>query len=209
LNRPFSPGPADKQRALALLVAAASLLIAVLYVPVIRPWRQTETRLAVLKARIAETLQAQSRAPAIEAALRTLRENASARGDYLPESTVALGNAALAMRIQSAVDGSVSDTDTCVLGDRLPIRSDTPSQCTEARLKVKLQCGSGALEKVLRNLETQTPRLRIDRITLALGAAPTGFGQRPDTNTPIDANFEVSGCLLNAPLVDETRITTP
>ena len=185
------------------------MLLAVLFVPLLRPWWRTEIRLAMLRARIAETLQTQSRAPAIEAGLRAVRESASASGYYLPEPTVALGNAALAMRIQEAVDASASDTDACVLGDRLPVKSDVPSPCAEARLSVKLQCGTGALENVLRNLETRPPRLRIDRMTLGLESDPAGFGQRPGVNTPIAANLEVAGCLLAVAPDDGIRAALP
>ena len=133
----------------------------------------------------------------IEAALQTARENALSSGLYLPESTPALGNAALATRIQETVEAAATDTSVCTLGNRLPVASGHKPPCAEARIKVELECGVDSLEKVLRALETQPPHLRIDQMELGLVPNPLGF-DKPSTNQPISASLEVAGCLLAA-----------
>jgi len=198
MKAPFAPQRIDKWRALGILVTGICLLLALLFAPVIRPWWQVESRLSTLRDQIAAAQAIRGHAAEIEGTLQTVRNNALSSGLYLPEPTVALGNAALAIRLQEAVDASTTDTTVCVLGNRLPIEASGKSSCPEARVKAELQCGIASLEKVLRALETQSPRLRIDRMELGLMSNPLGFDKGISANTPIDVSFEVAGCLLTA-----------
>lgn len=193
---PFVPDRSDARRAMAILVVGILVLTAVAYVPVLRPWWQTEYRLWALRKDIESTRSIQAKAADIDRALRAARERVLARGTYLPEPTEALANAALTLRIQDAVSASVTDDSVCLLGNRAPIKLVRKDHCVETRVRVELQCGTTSLEQVLRTLETQPPRLRIDRLELDLAPNPLGFDKPFDGNQPIRASFEVAGCMI-------------
>lgn len=198
-----APKRADKWRALGILPTGILLFSTLLFVPVLRPWWQVESRLSALRGQIIATQAIQARAPEIERALQTARESALASGRYMPEPTIALGNAALATRIQESVDASTTDTSVCVLGNRLPIEASGKPSCPEARIKADLQCGIASLEKFLRALETQSPRLHIDRMELGLAPNPLGFDKGLAANTPVNASLEIAGCLLAVPTASD------
>lgn len=208
---PFVPDRADAWRSLGLLMVGLLVLAAVLYAPLLRPWWQTEFRLWALRNSIEATRSIQARAAEIDAALSAAREHALASGDYLSEPTVALANAALAVRIQDAVNAAVTEESVCILGNRAPLGSAEGSHCSEARIRVDLQCGTDSLEQVLRALETQAPRLRIDQMELALAPNPLGFDKPSSGNEPLRVSLEVGGCLLPTPLAggDAPGWTTP
>ena len=201
---PIVPDRADALRALGLLGVGLLVLAAVLYVPLLRPWWQAESRLWDLQNRIDATRSIQSRATGIDAALSAAREQAFASGDYLSEPTVALANAALTVRIQDAVANAATDDSVCVLGNRAPLGSIEGGPCQQARIRVDLQCGIGSLEQVLRALETRPPRLRIDQMEVALAPNPLGFDKPSTGNEPLRVNLEVAGCLLPAPFAGYT-----
>lgn len=205
----FTPGRIDKWRALGILLAGISLLLALLFVPVLHPWWQVESRLSALRGQIEATQALQAHAPEIEHALQAARGGALSSGLYMPEPTVPLGNAALAIRLQEAVDASTTDTSACVLGNRLPIEASGKSSCPEARIKAELQCGTVSLEKVLRALETQPPRLRIERMELVLAPNSLGFDKGLAANTPVNVSLEVAGCLLAAPASGNVPLAAP
>lgn len=191
-----SPTQRDRIRALWLLIGLALVVMGVLYYPLLRPWWLVEVRLYALKQRMSEALVLQGASARIEANVSALRASALADGRYLPEPSLPLASAALTQRIQQAVEAGGTDESVCVLGNRLSFDLDPKTLgCEAAGIRVAMQCGVVALEKVLRTLEQEQPRLHIDVMELGAAPNPLGFDQ-PPPDQPLDVSFEVSACLF-------------
>ena len=204
---PFIPTTSDRRRALGVLCAGFSLLFALLFLPLLQPWWQAESQLWNLQARIAKAQQTLDKAAEIDAEFSARREQLLASGAYLPESSVALANAGLVQRLQQATDDATTDDSACVLGNRLPVEVDrSPPTCQEIRVRVGLQCGGVALQRLLQGLETSPPRLRIDQMTVALSPNRLGFDKPMASNQSLDVNFEVIGCLFPTALTAGDRL---
>lgn len=192
----FVPNRSDKWRALGALAGALALLAAVLFVPLLRPWWQVESRLRELRAKIEATQAVLARSQEIDDALNAAHTEALRRGGYLAETTTALGSAALTLRLQEAVAAAVTEDSQCVLGNRTPIEGKRDALCSEVRIRADLQCGVASLEQVLRHLETQAPALRIDRLEATLAPSTYGLDSPVTENLPIKLGIEASACLL-------------
>ena len=69
-----------------------------------------------------------------------------------------------------------------------------------------MQCGGIALQRFLQKIETTPPRLRIDRMTLALSPNRLGFDKPMSNNQPLDVSFGVVGCLFPTALAAGDRL---
>lgn len=191
------PTQSDRIRALWVLVGLVIVVMCLLYYPLLRPWWQVEVRLYALKQRLSEALALQAASAGIEANVSALRASALADGRYLPEPSIPLASAALTQRIQQAVEAGGTDDSVCVLGNRLAFDPDRKTLgCDAAGIRVAMQCGVVALEKVLRTLEQEQPRLHIDVMELGAAPNPLGFDRPPPPDQPLDVSFEVSACLF-------------
>ena len=205
--RAFVPTAVDRRRALGILCIGVGVVLAALYVPLLQPWWQAESQLWHLKTRIAEAQKTLGKASEIDAEFSAKREQLLASGTYLPESSVALANAGLAQRLQQAASDAATDDSACVLASRLPVEVDrSPPGCREVRVQVSMQCGGVALQRFLQGIETTPPRLRIDRMTVALSPSRLGFDKPMTRNQPLDVSFEVVGCLFPASLTAGDRL---
>ena len=202
----FVPTVSDRHRALGVLCIGAGLLFALLFFPLVKPWWQAESRRWNLQARIDIAQHTLAKAVEIDAEFAARREDLLASGAYLPEPTIALANASLVQRLQQAAENSATDDSVCVLGNRMPVEEKAGSPaCEEVRLRAGMQCGGAALQRFLQALETTPPRLRIDRMTIALAPNPLGFDKPMAANQPLKVDFDVVGCLFPAALIAGDR----
>lgn len=197
MTEAFIPSRADRWKAMGVLALGLGMLTAVLYGPLLKPWWQTESQLRALRAKIVQAQQLQQMAPRIDAELSELRGRLQESGDYLPEPNIALANAGLAQRIQQVTTDAASTDSICVLGNRVPITKEgEDSACPEARFNLDMQCGTAALQRTLRALETQPPRLRVVRMTITPAPNPLGFDKPVTGDAPLNVSLEIAGCLM-------------
>ncbi len=208
----FVPTHADRKHALVILAGILLVVFGVAYVPLIKPWWQVESTRWALRASILDTQRVRSRAPRIEADIAAIRAQRLTAGLYLPEPSKALADAALSQRLQQAVTDASSVDSVCVMGNRVPMTEQARGRgkenaCDEVRVQVSMQCGLTAMEGVLRELETNSPRLRIDKLELGMAPNALGLDQPLAENQALAVNFEVIGCLLPAVLATGDVVT--
>ena len=193
----FIASRGDRWRALGVLALGTGLLASALYAPLLRPWWRAEARLHEVRAKITHAQQLQQAAPDLDARLAELRDMALASGNYLPEPSPTLASAGLAQRLQE-IASEVSDSDSvCVLGNRAPMEGDQEStNCQEVRFNIDMRCGTAALQRALRAIELEPPRLRIVHLSVGAAPNPAGFDKPPTPNAPLDVSIEVAGCLI-------------
>lgn len=205
--RAFAPTASDRHRALGILSIAVSLILALLYLPLLQPWYLIEKQRWQLRARLLAAQETLGNAATIDAEFVQRREALLATGTYLPESSIAVANAGVAQRLQQAADESSNEDSVCMIGNRLPVEPQhNDDSCEEVRLQASVQCGGVALQRFLQSIETTTPRLRIERISVALAPNPLGFDKPMTLNQPLDVRFEVVGCLLPAALSGDDSV---
>ena len=193
----FEPKRTDRVRAMAVLLFACSAALALLYVPLLRPWFIVERERWFLQARIADAQDVLRRSSVIDAEFSRRREQLLTSGLYLSESSLPLATASLTQRLQQAASDAATDDSVCVMGNRVPKGSQqSTSSCQEARVQASMQCGGVALQRFLHAIEVTAPRLRIDHLTVGLAANPLGFDQPMASNQPLNVTVEVSGCLF-------------
>lgn len=188
------PTRRDRWLALALLLAALALAYAVLVHPwLTQPLRAINADIAALQER-QQRIQAQLEQRAqIEQRLAEVRTALQGRPGFLREPTAESAAAALSSRLQDAVASASPGNRSCAISNRTPLPDTaTAPQFARVAMQVRLRCGVPEMAAVLQTLETGTPRLFVENLTLLAQR----FQQSPnETGTGLDASFELIGYL--------------
>jgi len=188
------PTRRDRWLALALLLAALALAYAVLVHPwLTQPLRAINADIAALQER-QQRIQAQLEQRAqIEQRLAEVRTALQGRPGFLREPTAESAAAALSSRLQDAVASASPGNRSCAISNRTPLPDTaTAPQFARVAMQVRLRCGVPEMAAVLQTLETGTPRLFVENLTLLAQR----FQQSPnESGTGLDASFELIGYL--------------
>lgn len=196
---PMPPTARDRWLALALLLAVLALGYLLLVHPwFTAPWRAIAQDIAALQER-QQRVQAQlDQQPQVEARLLEVREALRQRPGFLAESTAEGAAAALGARVQEVVLAASPGNRACVVSNRTPL-PDNRSDAAYVRvaMQVRLRCGVDEMASVLHALETGTPRLFVEDLSLLAQR----YQQSPDeAGTGLDVSFELVGYLPPGPL---------
>jgi len=188
------PTRRDRWLALALLLAAVALAYAVLVHPwLTQPLRAINADITALQER-QQRIQAQLEQRAqIEQRLAEVRTALQGRPGFLREPTAESAAAALSSRLQDAVASASPGNRSCAISNRTPLPDTaTAPQFARVAMQVRLRCGVPEMAAVLQTLETGTPRLFVENLTLLAQR----FQQSPnESGTGLDASFELIGYL--------------
>jgi len=186
----------DRWRALGLLIG----VLAVLYLILLHPWwtlpmLRLGQDIDALRERAARIEAQIAQAPDIEAALARLESGDAGTPGFMPEASVQLATAALVQQLEATVRTASPGNRSCAILNRTPLTDPRSGRFPRAAVQVRLSCGNAELGAVLHALESNRPRLFVDKLSIIaqrerrLGAADSNGGG-------VDVSFELSGYLL-------------
>jgi general secretion pathway protein M len=179
---------AAQQRAVAvaILVGVVLLALAVLVGPVLLLHRHYDAAIEVLTDRLERYRRVAAQAPELRRALESVRER-DGRRFFLKNSAPNLASAELSDLVRAAIENN---------GGRITT-SQTPGPREDGRFKaltvnVQFFASTPALAKILHALDTTSPYLVVDNLTIRPLNAFRGFkpaaGQEPENNVQMDVS---------------------
>lgn len=200
----LQPRRRDRWLALLLLIAAVS----VGYLLLVHPWwtrplQAVDAEIAVLQARQLRIDAQLHQAPQIAQRLQQAQQVLASRPGFLPQSSPELASSALVQQLQEAVLAASPDNRSCAISNRAPLPVGSPQRFTRVAVLVRLRCGTPELAMLLHTLESGSPRLFVDNLSMV--AQPFASAQG-ETGTGLDVSFELSGYLR--PVDDAVVATT-
>ena len=193
----------DRWLALGLLLGALALA----YLLLVHPWWTTpmleaNDRIASLQQRELRARMQMKQAPAIAIALQRARQLQASSPGFLPESTSELATAGLVQRLETVVAQASPGNRACAISNRSPQESPSHERFAKVTVQVRMRCGNAELAAVLHALESETPRLFVDNLSIL----SQGFfflpGQNRGQGGGLDVSFDLYGYLRpvqNAP----------
>jgi len=184
----------DRWRALGLLLG----VLALAYVALIHPWwsvpmLQLGDEIAALKQRAARIEARLAQAAEIQAALAQLEAGDANAPGFMPEASVQLATAALVQRLETTVRSASPGNHRCAVMNRTPLVDPHTERFPRVAVAVRLSCANAELGVVLHALESGTPRLFVDKLSII---ARRGAGPGSHRGGGVDVSFELSGYLL-------------
>lgn len=201
---------ADRDRWLALGLLLAVLAFA--YLVLVHPWwtlpmREAGVRIEALQER-SQRAQAQVRqAPEFTARLREAMATDQQLPVFLPEASAELAFAGLAQRLETEVERASPGNAGCAISNRTPM--DSPrgeGRFERVTAHVRLRCGNAETVALLHALESGSPRLFVDNLSVVA----QGFFERPGGagrgDNGLDVEFDLHGYLAPASLRGATGV---
>jgi general secretion pathway protein M len=178
--------PLRRALAVALVVAAASLIAAGIVLPTVARYQALESGIAESETALQRFSQVAARLPRLEAERARLKQALAAQDGFLKATSDTLIAAEMQARIKTVVDrggGQLKSTQI------LPAREESGFRRITARVEVVGD--ADALERVWYEMESGIPFLFIDSFDLQSRQLPRKDRTLPPLTT-IDARFEVT-----------------
>lgn len=185
----------DRWLALLLLIA----VLAVGYLLLVHPWwtrplQAVDAEIAALQARQLRIDAQLRQAPQIAQRLRQAQQVLAARPGFLLQSSPELASSALVQQLQEAVLAASPDNRSCAISNRAPLPAGPPQRFTRVAVRVRLRCGTPELAMLLHTLESGSPSLFVDNLSMVAQSFASAQGET-GTGTGLDVSFELSGYL--------------
>lgn len=191
----------DRWLALALLLTA--LLLA--YLCLVHPWWTVPMvdlggRIDTLQQRDLRARTQLRQAPEVQQRLRAMRAVALQPG-FMTEPTAELATAALMQRSERAVSEASPGNRSCIITNRSPLSQARKERYLRASVQVRLRCGTPELAALLHSLESGSPRLFIDNLTVSGRPSFAGTASAPQVSG-LDVSFDLYGYLAQSGIAD-------
>lgn len=178
--------PLRRALAVALLVAAASVIVAGMVLPTIERYQALESGIADSEVAVQRFTQVAARLPRLEAERASLRAALAAQDGFLKATSDTLIAAEMQARIKSAVDGAGGQLKSTQI---LPAREESGFRRITAR--VEIVGNADALERLWYEMESGVPFLFIDNFDVQARQVPRKDRTAPPLTT-LDSRFEVT-----------------
>ncbi|KGQ20851.1 general secretion pathway protein M [Lysobacter dokdonensis DS-58] len=193
----MAPATTDRDRWLALGLLVAALAIA--YFVLLHPWwtvpmLDTEDRIADLQSRELRVRTQLAQAPAVERRLVQVREALRGRPGFLPEATPELATAGLVQRLEAVVAQASPGNRSCAITNRSPLADQRPAERFQrVTVQVRLRCGTGELATALHALESGSPRVFVENLSILAQRYFYMPGQGKAQSGGLDVSFDLYG----------------
>ncbi|WP_305806207.1 type II secretion system protein GspM [Stenotrophomonas sp. YIM B06876] len=183
----------DRWLALLLLLAAGALVYLLLVHPLwTQPMRAVDAEVGALRER-EQRIQIQlQQAPQVSLRLQQARQALAARPGFLPQGSVELAASALIQRLEQAVESASPANRSCAISNRSPLPADHSGRFVRVAVQVRLRCGTAELARLLYALESGSPRLFVDNLSMLAQRFPLSPGE---SGNGLDVAFELAGYL--------------
>lgn len=115
---------------------------------------------------------------------------------FLPEQSTELATAGLVQRLERVVEQAGGDARGCELTGRTPTTARSKEPFLRVVIQVRLRCGMTELATILDTLESGSPALFIDRLTLL---SRRSLAQKQSNDAALDVSFDLYGYLRLKP----------
>ena len=178
--------PLRRVLAVALVIAAASLIVAGLVLPTIERYQSLESRVADSEMALQRFAQVAARLPRLEAERASLKQALAAQDGFLKATSDTLIAAELQTRIKIVVDRAGGQLKSTQI---LPAREENGFRRITARVEVV--GNTDVLERAWYDMESGIPFLFIDNFDLQARQVPRKDRTAPPVTT-LDSRFEVT-----------------
>jgi general secretion pathway protein M len=198
----------DRDRWLALGLLLGVLVVA--YFVLVHPWWTVpmlaeNDRIHDLRERELRARMQLKQGPQVARELAQAQAEQARVPGFLPESTDELATAGLVQRLQTVVAQASPGNRSCAITNRSPLEDARPGRFPRVTVQVRLRCGTGEMAAVLHALESGTPRLFVDNLSILAQRYFFAPGQGGNQSGGLDVSFDLYGYLRPPP----KRATTP
>lgn len=158
---------ANRFTAIGLLLAAVAVVYLVFFhFTFVQPWVQAGDRLEKLEKQLANFLAVSAQRDELKKQLAKVRRFQTNNDYFLQEDTVSLAGAALASRLKQIVEHNKSSAESCrVITTRTQDARD-PERFKRVIVQVRMHCDIDDLQKVLYELESGSPLVFLDNVSV-------------------------------------------
>ena len=186
----------DRWLALGLLLGA----IAIAYAVLLHPWwtapmRETNARIAQLQDRELRARMQLAQAPQVARRLAQAEEMEARSPAFLPEASAELATAGLVQRLEQVVAQASPGNQSCAITNRSPSTEPHQERFVRVTVQVRLRCGTPELATVLHALESGSPRLFVDNLSILAQRYFFMPGQNANQAGGLDVSFDLYGYL--------------
>ncbi|MFC7302216.1 type II secretion system protein GspM [Cognatiluteimonas weifangensis] len=203
------PAAADRDRWLALGLLLGALALA--YLVFVHPWwtrpmRAAGARIEALQQRELRARMQLQQAPEVARLLAAAQQRDAAAPAFLAEPTTELATAGLVQRLEAVVAQASPGNRGCAISNRSPLEAPAQGErFARVTVQVRLRCGNAELAAVLHALESGTPRVFVDNLSV-LGQRYFYLpGQDGNQGAGLDVGFDLYGYLRPAPEREPTE----
>lgn len=191
----------ERERWLALGLLAGVLLVA--YLVLIHPWwtvpmLELRDRIDGLQERDARARATLAQTSEIRRRLATVRQEAARVPGFMPERSTELATASLIQRLETVVLEASPKNRSCAIQNRSPITEPRKERFARAVVQVRLRCGTPELAAVLHSLESGSPRLFVDNLSVTAQRFYFSPDQAPTGAGGLDVSFDLYGYVAPA-----------
>lgn len=179
--------PQSRMLAIALLILVIGALYIFLVKPVYSHYRANEETVARLSNRLVEYRRTAEILPALEKQLQSISPDHREKNYYLKSSTEALAVAEL----QTYIKGIIERANGSLVSSQ-PLDSEDSGAFSMIRIHVRMQGNIEAIQSMFYNIESGTPVLVMDNVTLTKRRAGRRQKTDPSAGT-LDVNFTLIG----------------
>jgi general secretion pathway protein M len=209
----MAPANAERDRWLALGLLLAAL--ALVYLLLVHPWwtapmLQVNQDIADSRNRELRVRTQLQQAPQVEKQLAAAMAQQAKRPGFLPEASAELATAGLVKRLETVVLQASPGNRSCAITNRSPMPQATRERFDRVVVQARLRCGTPELAAVLHSLESGTPRLFVDNLSV-LSQHYTYLATTEGNSAGLEVSFDLYGYLRpvagTSPAVTENGVT--
>jgi general secretion pathway protein M len=198
----MAPANAERDRWLALGLLLA--VLALVYLLLVHPWwtapmLQVNQDIADSRSRELRVRTQLQQAPQVEKQLTAALAHQAKRPGFLSEASAELATAGLVQRLETVVLQASPGNRSCAITNRSPMPQASRERFDRVVVQVRLRCGTPELAAVLHSLESGTPRLFVDNLSV-LSQHYTYMANTAGGNSAgLEVSFDLYGYLRPAP----------
>lgn len=190
----------DRDRLLALGILVGVLALA--YLVLVHPWwtvpmRALGERIDGLQQRDLRARAELAQAPDVRRALEAAQADAARTPGFMTERSPELATAALVQRLETAVEQASPGNRSCAITNRSPLTETRQQRFPRVAAQVQLRCGTPETAAVLHSLESGTPRLFVDNLSIV--TQRFSFGPAGNQGTGLTVTFDLYGYIQPPP----------
>lgn len=181
--------------AVLLLLAAVGLVYSVAVEPVRSVYNANQDTLETLENQLARYRQLASRRAALEQQVRDLSSTQPTDKYYLRNKTEALA----AAELQAHIGKIVASANGTIISTQ-PLATVSKELLPKVRVRVRMSGEIAAVRKIFYELESGTPFLFIEEVSISSHGRPVRRKTTYAQNRPLDVQFELSGYIRSTAL---------
>ena len=198
----MAPVNAERDRWLALALLLA--LLALVYLLLVHPWwtapmLRVNQDIADSRNRELRVRTQLQQAPQVEKQLAAAVAQQAKRPGFLSEASAELATAGLVQRLETVVVQASPGNRSCAITNRSPMPQATRERFDRVVVQVRLRCGTPELAAVLHSLESGTPRLFVDNLSVLSQHYSYLANAGAGNSAGLEVSFDLYGYLRPVP----------